>query len=70
MKKVITLREAAEKLAEQGYEIKWDRGSSLEDFFSYFDCHYRSILSKLEEEWCGAEDARRFLASDILKIFE
>ena len=68
-KKEITLRRAAEMLAEEGIKIKWATGNDLQDFFTYFDHHYKPLLEKLQEEWSGKTGARRFLADDILTIF-
>lgn len=67
--KEVTLRQAAEMLAEEGIKIKWANGCDLQDFFSYFDRHYKPLLEKLQEEWSGKPGAIRFLADDILTIF-
>ena len=36
---VITLRRAAQLLAERGIKIRWTNGLSLLDFFEYYDKH-------------------------------
>ena len=68
-KKEITLREAVEGLAKEGYKIKWADGNDLQDFFSYFDSHYKWLLEELAEEWREECGPKRFLASDMLSIF-
>ena len=68
-KEEITLREAAQMLAEKGIKIKWADGNDLQDFFSYFDQHYKALLEELRTQWQDKQGAQRFLAADMLTIF-
>lgn len=68
-KKEMTLREAVQMLADKGIKIKWADGNDLQDFFSYFDSHYKWLLEELSKEWCNELGSKRFLASDMLTIF-
>lgn len=52
MAKRMTLREANEVLKEQGIEVMWSN-LSLDDFFSYYDTHYKPKFKNLEA--LGAE---------------
>ncbi len=64
--RTVTLREAADILHEQGIEIEWENGkSTLQDFFSYFDHHYRKLC---EERKIPPHVI--FFFSDLLEIFK
>ena len=62
--KTVTLRETVDILAEQGIEVKWDENLGLQDFFSYYDQHYKPALE------VTASLPIKFLRDDILEIFE
>ena len=66
---VITLAQTAANIEENGQSIKVGSFDTFADFASYFDCHYRPLLERIQN---GDEisDADRhtlnFLASDLL----
>ncbi len=65
----ISLIEATRRIENDGEKICTGNFESFEDFINYFEIHYKPILKELEKEWAGADDARRFLASDLLEMF-
>ena len=66
----LTLKEAAEMLRNQGFAIKWDESNDIEDFFSYFEHHYKPVILQESKTWAFRKDALRFLADDLLTIFD
>lgn len=63
MAKRITLRQAVEELKQQGIEVEWN-DLTLEDFFSYFDQHYKTACEN------GEFPKVSFFYTDILEIFK
>lgn len=59
----MTLREANERLKEQGIEVSWGE-NSMDDFFSYYDNHY---VPRMTAENCNR--IGRFFAEDMRDIF-
>lgn len=60
----VNLRQAEKILAEQGIEIVWDENNNLEDFFFYYDNHYKDAVEegKLPKN-------ENFFFQDIKNIF-
>ncbi len=65
----LNLRQAMEKLHDLGDEVECGNFGSFEDFISYYDAHYKPLLEHLSKEWSMADGAKRFIASDMLKLF-
>lgn len=65
----LNLRQAMEKLHGLGVEVECGNFGSFEDFISYYDAHYKPLLEHLSKEWSMADGAKRFIASDMLKLF-
>jgi len=61
--KRVSLRQAVSILKEQGIEVEWN-DLTLEDFFSYFDQHYKTACEN------GTFPRVSFFFSDILEIFK
>ena len=66
--KTITLRKAVEMLKEQGINIIWDNDLTLDEFISYYDGTYKSILEDTHEMPKDTK-LQHFLVDDIVKIF-
>lgn len=50
-------------LKQHGIEVDWDGRNTLEDFFSYFDCNYKTDCEN------GTFPRVSFFFTDILEIF-
>lgn len=57
------MRQAVEMLKQHGIEVDWDGRNTLEDFFSYFDCNYKTDCEN------GTFPRVSFFFTDILEIF-
>ena len=66
----MTLQELICSYERDGGKIYAGNYECATDFLMYFDIHYKPILEQLAKEWAGASDARRFLADDLLKLFQ
>jgi len=58
----VTLRQAVELLKQQGIDVEWN-DLTLEDFFIYFDHHYKADCEN------GTFPRVSFFFTDILEIF-
>ena len=67
---VKTLPQIICEVESAGTTIKAGSFECMTDFLNYFDVHYKPILEQLQKEWTAAKDARRFLADDLLAIFD
>lgn len=59
----VTLRQAVELLKQQGIDVEWN-DLTLEDFFIYFDHHYKADCEN------GTFPSVSFFFTDILEIFK
>ena len=69
MSNKLHLLQAVRRVEAGGECVTFGPFESLDAFLSYYEILYKPLLEKLAEEWTGAEDARRFMASDLLAIF-
>jgi hypothetical protein len=65
-----TLRQLVETSEQTGMQVTSENWGSIHDFLLYFDRHYKPLLEQLKQEWSCEQDAKRFLAQDILEIFK
>lgn len=61
-----TLRQLAE---QHNTEISAGQFKDLQEFFTYYDRHYKPILEELKKSWCYQATAKRFFADDMLAFF-
>ena len=64
----MTLQELAENAVKNGVKIESGQFGTIEEFFIYFNVHYKPLLKELQKEFSSAEGAKKFLAGDILDI--
>lgn len=65
----MTLVEAVRKVEANGVKVRIGSFETFEDFLSYFNAHYKPIITQLAKDWEMETDARRFLTDDLLSAF-